>query len=90
MPASPEESLMPWPFIKHLLRLIQDVLLELIPEGVTTIGLLVIVALGRFLLKWWIGENAKFFDHLKVSWVFDMGDLVVLVRFIWMSIRKFR
>jgi hypothetical protein len=68
---------------------ISEVFLELIPEGITTIGLLGIIGLSHLLLKTWIGEDAKFFDYLKVRWVFDAGELVIMLRFLWMSIRKF-
>ena len=71
---------------------INEVFLNLIPEGVTTIGLLVILGLSHYLLKLLIGEDARFFDQswLKVRYAFDVSDLVVLLRFVWMSIRKFR
>jgi hypothetical protein len=71
---------------------VYEVLLNLIPEGVTTIGLLVILGLGHYLLKLWVGEDAVFFDQarLKVRYAFDLSDLVVLSRFLWMSVRKFR
>jgi hypothetical protein len=72
------------------LRRLGGVALVLIPEAFTTFGLLATVALGQHLLKWWIGEDARFFGHLKVSWVFDVGDLFVISRFIWESIRKLR
>jgi hypothetical protein len=64
-PGAPPGAAAPPP--KGLRERVYDVLLELVPEGVTTIGLLAIVAIGRFLLKWWIGEDARFFDILKVG-----------------------
>jgi hypothetical protein len=69
---------------------IWNVLLILIPEMVTTIGLLATVALSRYLIELWLGKDAKFFDYLKVEWVFDAGHLTVILRFLWMSIKKFR
>jgi hypothetical protein len=69
---------------------IWDVLLDLIPEAVTTVGLLGIVAISRLLIEWWLGKGAKFFDFLPVEWVFDAGHLAVILRFIWMSLRKFK
>ena len=74
----------------QLLQRLGKVMLGLVPEVFTTIGLLATVAYTRHLLKLWIGDDARFFDHLKVSWVFDLGDLVILVRFLWESIRQFR
>jgi hypothetical protein len=75
---------------KELFRRIGTVLLDLIPEGITTIGLLGIIAISRMALRAWIGGDAKFFDYIKVSWVFDSGDITIILRFIWMSIKKFR
>jgi hypothetical protein len=90
MSATPPQPKSSEPGEKGLRERVYDVLLDLIPEGVTTIGLLAIIGLGRFLLKLWIGDDARFFDVLKVRWVFDSGDLVILLRFLWMSVRKFR
>jgi hypothetical protein len=67
-----------------------DVLLDLIPEGITTIGLLAIVALSHWLIELWMGKGAKFFDYVPVEWVFDAGHVTVIVRFLWMSIKKFK
>jgi hypothetical protein len=69
---------------------IWNVLLDLIPEAITTIGLLGIVALSRYLIQLWLGKGAKFFDYLPVEWVFDAGHLTVILRFLWMSVRKFK
>ena len=75
---------------KELRDRVWYVLLDLIPEAVTTIGLLAIVAISRFLIQLWLGTGAKFFDYLPVEWVFDAGHLVVIFRFLWMSIKKFK
>ena len=49
-----------------------------------------IVAFSRYLIQWWLGKDAKFFDHLPVEWVFDARHLTVILRFLWMSVRKFK
>ena len=77
-------------FQKRMRAALENSCLELIPEAFTTLGLLAIVGTGRWLFKYWIGEDARFFDYLKVSYVFDAGDLTVLARFLWTSLRKFR
>jgi hypothetical protein len=46
---------------------IWDILLDLIPEAITTVGLLSIVAVSRFLIQLWLGKGAKFFDYLPVE-----------------------
>ena len=58
---------------KGMRERIWDVLLDLVPEAVTTVGLLGIVGLSRYLLQCWLGRDAKFFDYLPVEWVFDRG-----------------
>ncbi len=50
-----------------------DVLLDLIPEAITTVGLLAIVALSHWLIESWMREGAKFFGYVPVEWVFDAG-----------------
>ncbi len=52
---------------KGMRERIWDVLLDLVPEAVTTVGLLGIVGLSRYLLQWWLGRDAKFFYYLPSS-----------------------
>ena len=80
----------PLPANKGMRERIWDILLDLIPEAITTLGLLGIVAMSRFLLQLWLGKGAKFFDYLPVEWVFDAGHLTVIGRFLWMSLKKFK
>ncbi len=65
-----------------------EVLRELIPEAFALFLLLLIVGGAEKLLRWLIGDY-KFFDYLPVRWVFDIGDLTVILLFIWRNVRKF-
>jgi hypothetical protein len=73
---------------KGLRARLYDVLLEMVPEGFGTLIVILIVAAGRFLLKWSMGPDAKFFDLIPIGWVFDAGDLALVGRLVWRAFKK--
>jgi hypothetical protein len=58
-------------------------------ELVTTVGLLLVLKIIHVLTEWFFGEGARFFGKLPVIYVFDVGDIILIGKFIWRSIRKF-
>lgn len=41
------------------------------------------IALADLFVKWWVGEDKKFFGRIPVQWVFDLGDVALIGRLIW-------
>ena len=74
---------------KTLLDRIREVFLEMLPEALASFLTLGIIALGRVLFEWWLGNDATFFGVVPISWVTDAGDISLLVRLIWRTWRKF-
>lgn len=58
-----------------------------IAEGLNALLFLLLLYGGRKLVELLFGE-AKFFDYVPLRYVFDLGDLAVIGRFIWNSLRN--
>ena len=43
------------------------------------------IAIADHLVRWWLGEE-KFFGKIPVQWIFDLGHICVVLRFIFRSI----
>jgi hypothetical protein len=56
---------------------------DLIVEFVGTFVAIGGIALADLLVKWWVGEDKKFFGRVPVQWVFDLCHICVMGRLIW-------
>jgi hypothetical protein len=66
-------------FLSRLGGRVGDLAIEFIATFVAIAG----IALADLLVRWWVGENKKFFDQIPVQWVFDLGDVCLIGRLIW-------
>jgi hypothetical protein len=57
-----------------------------VAEGLNTFLFLILLYGARKLVEWLFGE-AKFFDYIPVRYLFDIGDIAVIGRFIWNTLR---
>jgi hypothetical protein len=74
---------------REFFRRLGKILMSLIEEAFGTVGVLALVKLVDFLIKYWFGDQARFFDVVPVRWVFDVADLVVISRLVWRIIKRF-
>ena len=81
---SPQPTPPPKPFKERLSELVGELTLEAIGSAFV----IAIIAGGRFLVQYWMGHDAKFFDFIPVGWVFDAGDLALILRFLWRAIKR--
>lgn len=72
------------PFKTRLLELVAELTLE----AVGSAFVIAIIAGGGKLVELWIGHDAKFFDVLPIKWVFDAGDLALILRFVWRAVKR--
>jgi len=56
---------------------------DLVVEFVGTFVAIAGIALADFLVKWWMGEDKKFFGLIPVQWVFDVGHILIVGRLIY-------
>ncbi len=52
-----------------MLDRMRDVFLEMLPEALASFLTLGMIALGRVLFEWWLGNDATFFGVVPISWV---------------------
>jgi hypothetical protein len=89
-------STRPSPYFHTVLIGLRDKFLAI--EESSNIGLhtlSTLLALGSFwlihiMLNALLGKDAKFFDLIPIRYVIDSGDLVVLLRFLWHLMKRFR
>lgn len=67
------------PFHSKIGGRVGDLAIEFIATFVAIAG----IALADLLLKWWLGEDKKFFGLIPVQWVFDLGHICLIGRLIW-------
>jgi hypothetical protein len=46
--------------------------------------------LVHVILETLLGQNAKFFNYIPISWIIDVADLLVIGKFLWEIIKDFR
>jgi hypothetical protein len=66
-------------FLSKLSGRVGDLVIEFVGTFVAVGG----IALVDLLVKWWLGEDKKFFGIIPVQWVFDLGDICVVGLLIW-------
>jgi hypothetical protein len=57
-----------------------------IAEGVNTLFFILLLAGARWLVEHLFG-GSLFFDYVPVRYLFDLGDIAVIGRFIWNTLR---
>jgi len=57
-----------------------------IAEGVNTFFFILLLAAARWLVEHLFTES-KFFDYIPVRYLFDVGDIAVIGRFIWNTLK---
>lgn len=65
--------------IEKLLRVATLVL----PEAFGVVLIIVSIYIVRLVFEYLLGEDATFFDTVPIRYVTDLGELVVLLKFIW-------
>jgi hypothetical protein len=60
---------------------------KMLLEGVGAAMAIGLIALTRYLLQLWLGEDATFYDLIPVKWVFDTGDFAIAIRVVWRSFK---
>jgi hypothetical protein len=73
------------PFSRRVRHLVEELALDALGTALA-IG---IIAGADSLVRWLLGEGAKFFDFIPVRWVFDAGHLAMVVRLVWRVVRRF-
>lgn len=65
-------------------------LVDVLPDAFEVLLLILVLGAAQKLLALWIGESQTFLDQwwLKVKYFFDIGDIIVLGRFLWKSLRR--
>jgi len=71
----------PKTFLSRLGKRVQDVVIEIVGTVLMIAG----IAIADHLVRWWLGEE-KFFGKIPVQWIFDLGHICVVLRFIFRSI----
>lgn len=71
-----------WEKIKQNLGII-------IVELVTTIGLVLVLLVLHKTIEWAFGPDLKFLGKVPVRYVFDIGDIILVGKFLWRSAREF-
>jgi hypothetical protein len=66
-------------FLSRLGERVGDLAIEFIATFVAIGG----IAFADFLVKWWVGQDKKFFDRIPVAWVFDVGHVSLVGRLIY-------
>lgn len=66
-------------FISRLGGRVGDLVIEFVATFVAIGG----IGLADLLVKWWVGEDKKFFGVIPVQWVFDLGHLSLIGRLIY-------
>ena len=66
-------------FSSKLAGRVGDNLIEVAGTAVAVVG----IALIDFLVKWLLGEDAKFFGAVPVQWAFDLAHICLIGRLIW-------
>jgi hypothetical protein len=66
-------------FVSRLGGRVGDLIIEFVGTFVAIGG----IALADLLVKWWLGEDKKFFGVIPVQWVFDLGHICVMGLLIW-------
>ncbi len=69
-----------------LLRNLQRIAAGAVAGAVNTLFFILLLAGGRWLVEHLFGES-KFFDTVPVRYSFDVGDIAVIGRFIWNTIK---
>jgi hypothetical protein len=66
-------------FLSRLGGRVGDLSIEFIATFVAIGG----IALADLLVKWWLGEDKKFFGQIPVQWVFDLAHICLIGRLIY-------
>ena len=66
-------------FLSRLGGRVGDLVIEFVGTFVAIGG----IALADLLVKWWLGDDKKFFGVIPVQWVFDVGHLCMIGRLIY-------
>jgi hypothetical protein len=66
-------------FVSRLSGRVGDLAIEFIATFVAIGG----IALADLLVKWWLGEDKKFFGQIPVQWVFDLAHICMVGRLIY-------
>lgn len=54
-----------------------------LPEAFGVLLIVVSIYILRLVLEYLLGKDATFFDTIPIRYVTDLGELVVLLKFIW-------
>ena len=73
-PSPVDEPPRPKPFLTKLKERVEDLVIEFVGTFVAIAG----IALADLLVKWWLGDDKKFFGIIPVQWVFDLGHICVM------------
>jgi|GEM_PF-6274787 len=71
------------PFRERLRKIAKNA----VAEGVNTFFFIGLLAGGRFLVEHLFNPGSMFFDRFPVHWLFDVGDIAIIGRFIWNTLK---
>ena len=72
----------PSPFWRRVTKIAYNA----IAEGVNTLFLILLLAGARWLVEHLFGES-KFFDSVPIRYLFDVGDIAIIGRFVWNTLK---